>query len=803
VRSKALTASGQPFPGKLRKTTRRRWARASTQRESIDEKASLGFLFSSTHGINGEIPMDTRREDFEDIRRRLNEKISQLNSGIDIKQLAYYRMLSPIFSDRVERSETVADLLGVNSGELLRTILRCVDQADQGNGRNEARERVQRILRFVLEGDQYPNVLKGEIRAVMSLAISLKYVRPSEVKSYLDVLTQIYAAQSRAVHLIRTANYELVDNLSRWIDEKSKWTRGHSERVARLCRPVGLKLTRRLDPVLELGAKLHDIGKVDVPNAILDKKGRLSEEEFITIQRHTEVGYEILSRVPFLVGESEIALNHHEPRYRGKTREEVSLQARIVSVVDIFDAIASNRPYRPWRSMKEGVQEAIKYLREGIGRPFDEEIVNALLDTLAERPEIFEDETREFSDDAVAQITAKYYGNYDKDLRRTYLAIQRNGRLSIPERLKALENELNVLVSPHHLRLFNPDSDFGATDWASNHVTTCELLGIDLVRELEAAYQTIDDIYTERSIISRKGSQVAPLTISEPIDSLYSQQAREKKERLNRLIRLNLELKAVNPLSEKIESIQTLLTTVRFLDESYLEEWLNEFEKMYFEFLELNNSMLMTNVEMLHLIDVASSMRSPYNCGNSDHRAAYAVAMAAELGVPREEIINLRDACFLCKGGYIVEDQAYFELQKTNPLEYGYRIQQAGAQLVAGIEVFEDEQEMVRYMRERYDGSGYCGLKGEMIPLGARILAVADTFEYLTGRLKKGDKEAVEEICRRSGKDFDPKVVAALYLAVYDQETRRFDRQKVIAKFSPCLRAGTKAKLCQSSFAFF
>lgn len=160
------------------------------------------------------------------------------------------------------------------------------------------------------------------------------------------------------------------------------FTAGHSRRVGRLARLIGTSLglddAERDD--LERAGLLHDIGKLGIPEAILNKPGPLTAEEFERVKTHPRVGHRILRPVQALRGALDGVLHHHEnwdgSGYpMGLTGQDIPLQARILRVVDAFDAMTSARPYRDALP----VRVSLRMLDEGAGIHFDPEIVRALL----------------------------------------------------------------------------------------------------------------------------------------------------------------------------------------------------------------------------------------------------------------------------------------------------------------------------------------------------------------------------------------------------------------------------------------
>src|SRR5262245_46914019 len=160
-------------------------------------------------------------------------------------------------------------------------------------------------------------------------------------------------------------------------------TKGHSERVVAYCITLGreLGLQDRQLITLAQGALLHDIGKIGVPDAILLKRGALTEEEWNHMRRHVDYGAQILKGIDFLEGASQIVAQHHE-RYDGSgypSRLEgdlICLGARIFAVADAVDAMTSDRPYRAARSFDDAADELIRCS----GAHFDPRVVRAFTD---------------------------------------------------------------------------------------------------------------------------------------------------------------------------------------------------------------------------------------------------------------------------------------------------------------------------------------------------------------------------------------------------------------------------------------
>ena len=169
------------------------------------------------------------------------------------------------------------------------------------------------------------------------------------------------------------------------LDARDPYTAGHSERVSIFAVAMGeeLKLDSDARETLRLGALLHDIGKIGVPDEVLRKSGALTAAEFEIIKTHPTAGARILRSIPFLAPHIPIVELHHERPDGlgypyGLRGDEIPLFARIVHVADAFDAMTSARAYRPARAAAEGLRE----LWRCAGTQFDAEVVHALAKTL-------------------------------------------------------------------------------------------------------------------------------------------------------------------------------------------------------------------------------------------------------------------------------------------------------------------------------------------------------------------------------------------------------------------------------------
>jgi putative nucleotidyltransferase with HDIG domain len=167
------------------------------------------------------------------------------------------------------------------------------------------------------------------------------------------------------------------------LDLKDAETEGHSRRVTLFTIAIAqaLGLPREQITIIARGAFLHDIGKMAIPDKILNKPGKLEPDEMLIMKEHAYHGYQIVKKIPFLAEVAEIVYSHQEwfngegyPRHlKG---EEIPLGARIFSVADTFDAITVDRPYRPAQSAQAARTEIEKFS----GRQFDPQIVKVFLE---------------------------------------------------------------------------------------------------------------------------------------------------------------------------------------------------------------------------------------------------------------------------------------------------------------------------------------------------------------------------------------------------------------------------------------
>jgi HD-GYP domain-containing protein (c-di-GMP phosphodiesterase class II) len=203
-------------------------------------------------------------------------------------------------------------------------------------------------------------------------------------------VANMLAVQSKNLKLARERESLLIGllrTLVNTVDAKDPYTCGHSERVATISRRLGehMGLGRQTCEQLYLSGLLHDIGKIGVPDKVLGKPGKLTDEEFLLIQQHPGRGHSILAHIDHLSHIRETVLHHHE-HYDGRgyphglAGKDIPLTARIIAVADAYDAMARNRPYR--KALPE--EKVYSILREGAGTQWDPRIITAFFEVLDE-----------------------------------------------------------------------------------------------------------------------------------------------------------------------------------------------------------------------------------------------------------------------------------------------------------------------------------------------------------------------------------------------------------------------------------
>lgn len=236
-------------------------------------------------------------------------------------------------------------------------------------------ERLQEATRRIARRDFSTNVVVSSGDEFQELAGAFNTMA-DRLREQFDELESLQAGTLQA--------------LARTIDAKSPWTMGHSERVTQMALAIGRQMGLDEPALTNLyrGGLLHDIGKLAIPGAILDKTGPLEPGEMQVMREHPLRGVRILEPIAQYAGALPVVAQHHEwfdgrGYPLGLSGEAIDLGARILAVADVFDALTSERPYRPGLA----VDRAISFICERAGTQFDPAVVEAFLHVVGRRAE--------------------------------------------------------------------------------------------------------------------------------------------------------------------------------------------------------------------------------------------------------------------------------------------------------------------------------------------------------------------------------------------------------------------------------
>ncbi|MFZ5967043.1 MAG: bifunctional diguanylate cyclase/phosphohydrolase [Bacillota bacterium] len=235
----------------------------------------------------------------------------------------------------------------------------------------------------------YPEKAKNKLELINSTDDALyraKFFNKNRVEIYVSILEELK-------NDIETEHIDLISSIKTLIsviNAKDRYTYGHTERVVIYCGLAAEKLGLSEDEkrTLKYGAYLHDIGKIQIPKDVLNKRMRLTDEEWQSIKQHPEHGVDIIKPVTSLDTVVPLILHHHE-RFDGNgypgglMGESIPYLARVLSVADSFDAMTSNRPYQTRKSYEQAIEE----LQRCSGSQFDPQIVKSFIEVIEENYE--------------------------------------------------------------------------------------------------------------------------------------------------------------------------------------------------------------------------------------------------------------------------------------------------------------------------------------------------------------------------------------------------------------------------------
>ncbi len=242
-----------------------------------------------------------------------------------------------------------------------------------------------------------PLTIEEKVYGVINVCSDRRQFFDEEEIALLVEVSSDIAFALRAIELEEERN-KLQENIARSFEsmartivrifeERDPYTANHVRKVAKFARLIAEEMGLNKNQIqgIWIGGILHDVGKIGIPEAILVKSGRLSPQEMALIQTHPERGYDILKNMDFPWPVAKMALQHHE-RLNGTgypmgiKGKDMMLEARILAVCDVLEAMPSHRPYRPARSQKETITE----IEKGRGKKYDPKVVDVAIKLIRE-----------------------------------------------------------------------------------------------------------------------------------------------------------------------------------------------------------------------------------------------------------------------------------------------------------------------------------------------------------------------------------------------------------------------------------
>jgi len=205
--------------------------------------------------------------------------------------------------------------------------------------------------------------LKGAVLVIRDITQQVEYDR--KIQESMETLSR--------------AMYGTIEAITKTVETRDPYTAGHQKKVADIAKEIAKEMGLRRDVIesVNLAGQIHDLGKIAIPAEILNKPGRINEIEFSLIKTHSQMGYDILKNIDFPWPIADIVLQHHEKINgsgypNGLKGDEILIQARIIAVADVLEAMASHRPYRA----ALGIDAAFDELERNKGIFFDADAVD-------------------------------------------------------------------------------------------------------------------------------------------------------------------------------------------------------------------------------------------------------------------------------------------------------------------------------------------------------------------------------------------------------------------------------------------
>lgn len=262
-----------------------------------------------------------------------------------------------------------------------------------------------------LQKDFIHKILYAFLFGLLLIATTFAIIYPTVIK--------LTSKLGTAYHNVLDANLEMLELLGATIAKKDSDTSDHNYRVTLMTVKFGEKLglDKQKIPSLIKGAFLHDVGKIGIPDNILLKPDKLTDEEFEVMKTHVNIGSDIISRAAWLKDANDVVLFHHEKINGsgypfGLSNHEIPLNARIFAIIDVFDALTSKRPYKePFP-----FEKAIQILNDGAGVHFDKELLGHFEEIAQELYHSIREMSFEQLRDELKHLTMYYFRSSLKDV---------------------------------------------------------------------------------------------------------------------------------------------------------------------------------------------------------------------------------------------------------------------------------------------------------------------------------------------------------------------------------------------------
>ncbi|MEA1940125.1 MAG: PAS domain S-box protein, partial [Candidatus Caldatribacteriota bacterium] len=258
--------------------------------------------------------------------------------------------------------------------------------------RDRAKENMQNILYGKSIGSSEYTALRKDGSTFPTLIYSsaiLKDNKPVGLRGIVVDITERKQAEERLKKTLDAA----IDTMSKIVEVKDPYTAGHQKRVSQLATAIAKELNLSQDKIegVRIASLIHDIGKISVPTEILTKSTTLTDIEFSLIKTHSQTGYDILKSIDFSYPIAQIVLQHHERLNgsgypQGLKDEDILLDAKIIGVADVVEAMSSHRPYRP----ALGLDKALEEISKNRGILYDPEVADVCLKLFKEKGFKFE-----------------------------------------------------------------------------------------------------------------------------------------------------------------------------------------------------------------------------------------------------------------------------------------------------------------------------------------------------------------------------------------------------------------------------